>query len=121
MEELFTLCGIVITAIWFAVEVSQKVDGWLLPALVGIAVFGLVLKAVFHNTERISTGLQELVFGVIAGIGLYRIIILNTTSDADHLGGFFCGLVCFGVEWIMLSKMKNHMQQEARDAIFRRR
>jgi hypothetical protein len=121
MEEFFTLCGIVITAIWLAVEASQKVDGWLFPAFVGIVVFVLVSMSVFHNTERIPTGLQGLVFGLITGIGLFRIVVLNTTSDADHLGGFICGLGCFALEWMMLAKMKNNMQQDARDAIFRKR
>ena len=121
MEPFFSFWGAVIIALWSAAEVSQAVNGWFLPLCVGLGIFGLVFIAVFRDIDRISTVLQGLGFGALAGIGLFRLVLLNTYSDADHLGGFICGLGCFGLEWVMLTKMKNEMRQKVRDDRFRSR
>ncbi len=121
MEPFFSFWGIVIVALWSADEVSQKVNGWLLPLFVGVCIFILASFAVFRDTDRVSTTLQGLGFGAITAIGIFRLVILNFHSDADQLGGFFCGIMCFGLEWAMLTKMKNEMRQAARDKLFRSR
>jgi hypothetical protein len=121
MEPFFSLCGVVIIALWSADEVSQTVGGWVLPLLVGVGIFVLVSIAVFRDIDRISTILQGLGFGAIAGIALFRLVFLNTHTDADHLGGFIFGLGYFGLGWAMLTKMKNEIRQAACDERFRSR
>ena len=116
---IFLFLGVVIVALWSAAEVGQVVNGWFLPLCAGLGIFGVAFILVFRDINQVSTVLQRLGFGVLAGIGLFRLILLNTKSDADHLGGFICGLGCFGLEWAMLTKMKNVMRQKARDDRFR--
>lgn len=114
MEPFFSFWGVVIVALWSANEASRMVDGYFLPVSVCVGIFALVFLAVFRRTGRTSTMLQGLAFGAISGLGLFRLVFLNTYSESDRLGAFICALGFFGLEWAMLTKMKNEMRHTAR-------
>ena len=114
MEPFFAFCGVVVIALWSAAEVNCAVDGYVVPVLVGIAVFALAFLAAFRRLDRIARMLQGLAFGAVCGFALFRLVFLNTTSEADHLGAFICGLGLFGLEWAMLVRLKKQLGHDGR-------
>lgn len=60
----------------------------------GIAVAAAAYFAAFRKAP-LPVLFQALAFGLFAAVALFRLVTIHETSDADALGGVFCGFLIF--------------------------
>ncbi len=108
-ELFFSFCGVVIVAIWMAAEAARKVNGWLIPFIVGIIAFILYFVVVFRPIDRVPAILQGLVLGAITGFGVYRLYVLTNQNGDSRVSAFAFGILAFLFELIWMTRLKSEI------------
>lgn len=81
-------------------------DSWL-SSSPGLLVAALAYFVAFRRWP-VPHLLQVLGFALLAAVATFRLITIHETSDADLLGGIFCGLMVFAVVAMDQNQIKQY-------------
>lgn len=115
MERAMPFFCSVLIGVWLSDEVSQVTGGWILPLLVGIAVFFGCNWAAYSPIRGVPPWLQGLLFGLATWAAAVRLAVLNAHSDADVGGMAFFGFLFCLTSWAMVTRIKKELNRQEQE------